>query len=437
MAQFLAPIINEQQFDANGDPLSGGTIEVYLAGTSTPAATTSDKAGLIPNSWPIVLDTLGVNSQGEVWITGGSAYKFIIKNDAGVTQRTIDNVSGINDNTIVVDQWVVYQAPPTFVSATSFTVAGDQTQTFQPGRRLKTTNTGGTVYSTIAASTYLAPNTTVTVVNDSGVLDSGLSVVAYGVISAQSTSAPAIGNFGQCRLQKSGANLVLSRYQGNLLTINGVAQTIPAAGVSLAPGVAVANTLYYIYAYMSTGVMTLEFSTTGHSTDATTGVEIKTGDATRTLVGMARPTAGPVWVDSATQRFVISWFNRRRVNMYLQSSGALSTALGTPQSLLSLTFLAWNDENLLFGTNGTQSNNTINSVNGNSLGVDSTSAAFVPSNRQAFAANAAMAAVASYSLGALSEGFHTVNALGWVVSGGGTASWAAPNGFELTGSVVV
>lgn len=193
MAQFLAPIINDQQEDASGNPLSGGKIEVYLAGTSTPATTYNDKDGLPAhaNTWPIVLNTLGVNTQGPVWLVGGQAYKFIIKDSAGVLQRTIDNVSGINDNAVAAsEQWVLFQGTPTFVSTTSFTVAGDQTQVFQVGRRLKTTNTGGTIYSTITASVYGAPNTTVTVVNDSGVLDSGLSAVSYGLISTLDTSLP-------------------------------------------------------------------------------------------------------------------------------------------------------------------------------------------------------------------------------------------------------
>lgn len=189
MTQFLAPIINDQQEDANGAPLSGGTIEVYLAGSSTPATTTSDKAGLVPNTWPITLNTLGVNSQGSVWITGGASYKFVIKSSVGVVQRTIDNVSGINDNTVAAnDQWVVYQGAPTYISATSFSVAGDQTQIFQVNRRIRTTNTGGTIYSTITASAYSAPNTTITVRNDSGVLDAGLTQVSYGLISSLNSS---------------------------------------------------------------------------------------------------------------------------------------------------------------------------------------------------------------------------------------------------------
>ena len=190
MAQFLAPLINEQQMDANGDPLSGGFIEVYLAGSSTPAATTSDKAGAVPNTWPMVLNTLGVNTQGAVWVTGGALYKFIIKNAANVTQRTIDNIAGINDTTVAIDQWIPYQGTPTYVSPTSFTVGGDQTQTFVFGTRIRTTNAGGIFTGTVVRSAYSAPNTAVTVILDSGVLDAGLSLVSVGLITPTNPSLP-------------------------------------------------------------------------------------------------------------------------------------------------------------------------------------------------------------------------------------------------------
>lgn len=190
MAIFLAPLINDQQEDVNGVPLSGGTISVYYAGTSTPAPTYTDATGSNPNAWPINLNTLGLNAQGSVWLTGGFSYKYVIKDANGVTQRTVDNISGLNDTTVAADQWIVYQGTPTYVSATSFTLPGDQTQIFQVGRRVKTTNTGGTAYGTILSGTYSAPNTTVTVGNSSGALDAGLSAVAYGVISPQDTSLP-------------------------------------------------------------------------------------------------------------------------------------------------------------------------------------------------------------------------------------------------------
>jgi len=189
MANFLAPIINGQQFDANGDPLNSGEIFVYLAGSSTPATTYTTQAGGTPNTFPIDLNTLGVNEDGEIWLIGGSSYKFVIKDSAGVTLRTLDNMSGINDTAITSDQWVVFLGTPTYVSATSFTVPGDQTQTFTFGTRIKSTNTGGTIYSTVIRSAF-STSTTVTVINDSGSLDSGLSVVSTGVITATNASLP-------------------------------------------------------------------------------------------------------------------------------------------------------------------------------------------------------------------------------------------------------
>lgn len=425
MAVFLAPLLNDQQVDANGDPLSGGKIYVYLAGSSTPVTTYSDKAGLVPNTNPLILNTLGVNTQGAVWLTGGSTYKYVIQNAAGVTQRTIDNISGVNDTTVALDQWVVYQATPTYVSATSFTVAGDQTQTFQLGRRVKTTNTGGVVVGTVTASTYSAPNTTVVVRNDSGVLDSGLSAVSYGLISTVDSSLPGAFRLGQCRLVKSGANLVLQPYQGNQLTINGAAQTVPSAGVTLAPTSSVVGTLYYIYAYMNAGVMALEYSTTGHSTDANTGMEIKTGDPTRTLVGMARPITGPAWTDTSTQRFVVSWFNQRPVA--LQGVGtadyALPAVIGAINTAFNAEFLTWatNAVNGAFaggfitGTAGTDSY----------LQIALDNAGVLPLIRENVAsATQRLPAAASAHL-SMSEGYHYLTMFGQ--TGSGTPAYVASN----------
>jgi hypothetical protein len=107
---------------------------------------------------------------------------------------TIDNVSPINDTTQSIDQWVAGPTP-TFISATSFSLVGDQTANFHVGRRLKTTNTSGTVYSAITNAVFGAL-TTVTVVNDSGSLDSGLSAVSYGLLAASNPAVPALLNNG-------------------------------------------------------------------------------------------------------------------------------------------------------------------------------------------------------------------------------------------------
>jgi len=83
--------------------------------------------------------------------------------------------------------------------------------------------------------------------------------------------------FGQCRLAKSGSNLVLSPFKGNLITINSLAETIPDAGVTLSTGGLSPTTLYYIYAWMSSGTMTLEATTTAYATQTGTGVTSSRG----------------------------------------------------------------------------------------------------------------------------------------------------------------
>jgi len=140
----------------------------------------------------VVLNSAGYPASGgsvvEIWFTAGVSYKAVLKNSGGTTLWTRDNLSGINDTSVSIDQWVA-GPEPTYIGATSFSLVGDQTTEFHVGRRLKTTNSGGTVYSTITASAYAAA-TTVTVVNDSGSLDAGLSAVYYGILSATNPSTP-------------------------------------------------------------------------------------------------------------------------------------------------------------------------------------------------------------------------------------------------------
>lgn len=192
MSLFLSPVCNDQTFDANGDPLVGGQIETYLAGSSTPAATYTDDTGGTPQSNPIILNSLGYPTLGDIWLTGGISYKFIIKNAAGSTLRTIDDISGVNDASVSQSEWVESGFVPTFIDATNFSVPGDQTAILQVNRRTRTTNTSGFIYSTISNSVFAAGVTTVTLVNASGVLDAGLSAVAYGLLASENSSIPAI-----------------------------------------------------------------------------------------------------------------------------------------------------------------------------------------------------------------------------------------------------
>lgn len=187
----LSPVLNDQQLGDDGLLLTGGKIETYLAGSSTPEATYTSAAGDVPQSNPIILNTLG-QVDSLIWLTEGITYKFVLKDANNNIIKTYQNISGVNDTSTTADQWIASGATPTYVNANKFTLAGDQTSTFEVGRRVKATVTSGTVYGTITASAYDAL-TTVTVVLDSGVLDSGLSTVSYGLLTNSNNSIPAIG----------------------------------------------------------------------------------------------------------------------------------------------------------------------------------------------------------------------------------------------------
>lgn len=91
MTKVLAPDVFRQHFDNLGDVLNGGTITTHAGGTSTPITTWTDSTGATAQANPIVLDSAG-REQGGIWITAGTAYKFILKTSAGVTLDTVDNI---------------------------------------------------------------------------------------------------------------------------------------------------------------------------------------------------------------------------------------------------------------------------------------------------------------------------------------------------------
>jgi hypothetical protein len=179
--------------DANGNPLSGYKLFVYDAGTTTKTTTYQDAAGTTPNSNPIVLNSLGQATAGIYVTTGAKKLVMAPPTDSDPPSSPLwsqDSISAINDTSLTFDQWIAGPTP-TYTSVTTFTLVGDQTSTFQVGRRIKASVTAGTVYGRISASAFGAV-TTVTVVLDSGTLDSGLSAVWYGLLSASNPSIPTI-----------------------------------------------------------------------------------------------------------------------------------------------------------------------------------------------------------------------------------------------------
>ena len=115
MSASLSPLPKLQFFDANGNPLVGGKLYTFAAGTTTPLATYTDNTGTIAASNPIVLNGRG---ECEVWL-GGAPYKFRLETSAGVEVWTVDNVTQAN-----ADQLQYTPAATSLLSGVVTTVSG-------------------------------------------------------------------------------------------------------------------------------------------------------------------------------------------------------------------------------------------------------------------------------------------------------------------------
>jgi hypothetical protein len=88
----VVPALPKFQFEsATGAPLANGTVDVYLAGTTTRTNTWQDPDLTVLNANPIVLDSRG---EATIYLDPDVTYKFVLKNSGGATQWTQDNISG-------------------------------------------------------------------------------------------------------------------------------------------------------------------------------------------------------------------------------------------------------------------------------------------------------------------------------------------------------
>lgn len=193
----------------------------------------------------------------------------------------------------------------------------------------------------------------------------------------------------QCRMTLAAGVLKLAPFGGNLLFVNSQNYVIPAAGITINNGTTVLSTVYYIYAAITGGVMALEASTTGYTIDSTYGFAFKTGDTTRTLVGMAKTTAGNAWADTDGNMLVLSYFNRRRKRTLLGLTSVTTAitsdgALHEIDSNLRNTFMTWADEVVTYRVSFVMGVFTYNTGAGGTcncyIGIDSAGAANIGAN---------------------------------------------------------
>jgi hypothetical protein len=188
MAVNPSPLGPKPQFElSDGTPAVGYKLFFYVAGsTSTKQNTYTDSTG--GRQCESGCPEYARSADDAALVYRGADLQSSLAPDTDTDPPTspvwtIDNLAGIND--VAVSQaaeWVAGPTP-TYVSATSFTllatrprrlprVAGSR-RPIQAGRSIRPSRT-----------TAFGAVTTVTVANDSGSFDAGLSAVSYGLLSA-------------------------------------------------------------------------------------------------------------------------------------------------------------------------------------------------------------------------------------------------------------
>lgn len=143
----------------------------------------------------------------------------------------------------------------------------------------------------------------------------------------------------------STTQVALKRWAGLHIWINGANRPIPSAGVTFSNANVVAGAIWYAYVYMSGSTMLGEISATVHVEHAS-GVRVKNGDPTRTLVGFGLGDTGNLFAHSATKRLVRSYFNRVVQSLsstYVNGTTMSPTAVDISTGF-TVQFCSWADE---------------------------------------------------------------------------------------------
>ena len=117
----LSPNPKQQFFDANGSPLVGGKVYTYEAGTSSPATTYVDAAGVTQNTNPIILDSLGMCN---IWLLNNVNYKYVVKDANDVLIFTTDNIGVTLTTASFAAPPILGNSAPNIVYATDLYASG-------------------------------------------------------------------------------------------------------------------------------------------------------------------------------------------------------------------------------------------------------------------------------------------------------------------------
>lgn len=233
----------------------------------------------------------------------------------------------------------------------------------------------------------------------------------------------------------SATQLAFKPYQGDRIKIGGVFYAIPSVGIAglgntnvFVNGVAgqtPAVQTYYVFAFNNGGVITADFrsqSLYSHSTSTTpgnAGVEILTGDDSRTLIGIVVMGGDGSFYDHPQYRLVASWFNRRNQSAFGPSTSGVaitSTSFADLGGVYSVAIAGWADEHIIVDVMGTMISSNGSGVNA-AVGMNG---AKVGTHSLLTSNNLWGAAAATYAAQLPYDGYHNFSSYGSVNSGTGT-----------------
>lgn len=330
--------------------VSGGTM---LGKLSTAPATVSQSGfALLPGIAPTS------PNNGDLWATssgvfariGGQTVQFANAGNLGTiasqNSNSVNITGGSINGTAIGGTSPASGAFSTLIAATPLPISSGGTGAGSaPAARsaLGAAASGANADITSLSSPALGSPTMVTQTAGDNSTKGATTAFVNAAVSATSGIQPNSGV-----LTVSGGNLIFKPLRGNLVMVGGVLRTIPSGGVPLAPTGQTVGTLYYDYLYWTGSALAIEASTTSYAIDVATGTMVKSGDATRTLIGMHVPITGP----AVTLSQVRSWFNdpgqtiQVAATATFQSSDGSAWVPSSPPAGFIATFLVWAGEAL-------------------------------------------------------------------------------------------
>ena len=205
----LTPTPKQQIYGSDGNPLVGGKIYTYAAGTTTPLATYTDAGGLTANTNPIILNSLG---QANIWLAPSSSYKFSVYTSADVLLYTVDNIATPIDYLSLVTSLA---SPPPIGSTAP--------------------NTGA--FTTLAATTGTITTVNCTTVNATTV--NAATVTATGTVTAETLTFE--GGGSMTKPPEPGIQPITASVAANALTVTLNPTTLDFRSATLTSGTVVSR----------------------------------------------------------------------------------------------------------------------------------------------------------------------------------------------------